>query len=75
MLAPLEKAINLAGGQSGLADLLSKDCNRKVWQSVVRGWIIRERVPAEWCKPIERVLNGKVKAPELRPDIFARGRA
>jgi DNA-binding transcriptional regulator YdaS (Cro superfamily) len=70
MLEALNKAIEYAGGQAALAEKLTKLRKRKVWQSVVRGWIIRERVPSDWCPAIEKVLQGKVKASDLRPDTF-----
>lgn len=29
-----------------------------------------QRVPAEWCLPIERATEGKVTRHELRPDLY-----
>lgn len=63
--APLQRAVDVAGGQSALA--------RKIGtrQSLIWHWLERSKkgVPAEWCQPIERETG--VLAAELRPDLFA----
>lgn len=30
----------------------------------------RKKVPADWCRPIEKVTNGKVTRHQLRPDLW-----
>lgn len=61
----LERAIEIAGSQSALADLL------KCKVQVVNNWT-RRGVPIERCVDIERATGGKVKRAQLRPDIFGR---
>jgi DNA-binding transcriptional regulator YdaS (Cro superfamily) len=61
--AGLSKAIQSAGGQKALADLLG------VRQSHVSNWLNRnKRVPAERVLDIERVTG--VSRTELRPDLY-----
>jgi len=75
MIEALDKAISLVGSQTALASMLSKACRRKIWQSHISTWRNRDRkVPPEYCKTIEKITNGRVKASQLRPDIFG-GRA
>ena len=59
----LEKAINLAGGQSALARLVG------VSPQLVHSWK-RFGVPPHRAVQIEAATGGKVKRGELRPDIF-----
>jgi DNA-binding transcriptional regulator YdaS (Cro superfamily) len=64
--AALERAIELAGGQSGLAEKIGGTVKQQhVWH-----WLhlSNGRVPAEYCRAIERVTG--VPACELRPDVF-----
>lgn len=43
-----------------------------VTHEAVRQWVYkRRRVPATWCKKIERHTAGMVTANEMRPDVFA----
>jgi DNA-binding transcriptional regulator YdaS (Cro superfamily) len=64
---PLEKAIQLAHGQTALARMIG----RGVKQGHVWAWLNRDgKVPAEHCRAIEYVLDGAVTAEELRPDVF-----
>jgi len=65
MQTPLERAIELVGGQSALATL----CGVK--QGHVWHWLRRaKRVPAERIFAIEKATNGAVTHQELRPDLF-----
>jgi DNA-binding transcriptional regulator YdaS (Cro superfamily) len=42
-----------------------------VSKQLVSHWRVgRARVPAERCKEIERVTGGRIRAHQLRPDIF-----
>ncbi|HJQ55971.1 MAG TPA: YdaS family helix-turn-helix protein [Vineibacter sp.] len=61
---PLQKAIELAGGQSALARLVGKR------QSNVWRWLKAGRVPAEFASLIEAKLDGRISRHELRPDIY-----
>jgi TorA maturation chaperone TorD len=65
-LSALERAVEIAGGQSALARKLGlKQAN--VWH-----WLNRaEHVPAEQAIAIEAATNGAVSRAELRPDLFA----
>ena len=38
--------------------------------ATVTMWRVRERVPPEFCHLFEKVSEGRVKASELRPDLF-----
>lgn len=69
---PLQKAVDLVGGQSALAQRLTDDMGRNVRQSHIWAWLNRYngRVPAEFAIPIERVVEGQVTRGELRPDIY-----
>lgn len=62
---PLEKAINLANGQSELA----RKCG--ISQQKISYWLRKaKRVPAEHVISIERATGGRVTRHELRPDIY-----
>lgn len=61
----LEKAVDLAGGQSALGRLIGKD-QRTIW-----AWInTTQKVPAEDVLKIEEALEGKISRYELRPDVY-----
>jgi DNA-binding transcriptional regulator YdaS (Cro superfamily) len=49
----LKEAIEIAGGQTALAALISTQM-LPVSQSSVRNWLDRESVPADYCPAIER---------------------
>jgi len=59
---PLEKAIQAAGSQQKLADLLG------IKSPSITEWRSRDRVPAERCRAIEAATG--VPRHELRPDVF-----
>jgi len=63
---PLQKAVDITGGQTSLAKLI------KVRQSHVWNWLNRSLgvVPAEYCIKIEQATNSAVTRYELRPDVF-----
>lgn len=59
------KAIDIAGGQTALANSIN------VSQGLVWQWSRgRLRIPAERCADIERATSGVVTRYDLRPDIF-----
>lgn len=60
----LERAIEIAGSQAALADLIGKT------QAHIAMWLRRKKVPAEVCADIEGATEGKVTCAELRPDVF-----
>lgn len=67
--AALRKAVEKAGGQQALADLLSTP-TKKVRQSRVSNWLNRDQLGAspEFCVAIEEATG--VTRYELRPDVF-----
>jgi DNA-binding transcriptional regulator YdaS (Cro superfamily) len=62
----LNKAIDLAGGVTALAELL------KTTPQVIVNWRARKSVPPERCADIEAATKGEVTREQLRPDIFGR---
>jgi len=66
MKNPLQKAVEIAGGQTCLAKLIG------IRQSHVWNWLNRSLgvVPAEYCIKIEQATNGSVTRYDLRPDVF-----
>lgn len=60
----LERAVQIAGGQSALAEKIGKK------QAHVAMWFKRGKVPAEVCADIEGATDGVVKREQLRPDVF-----
>jgi DNA-binding transcriptional regulator YdaS (Cro superfamily) len=62
----LSRAIDIAGGQKPLADLLGTT------QSQVWYWLNRSKrgVPGEFASKVEIVTGGVVTRHDLRPDIF-----
>ena len=62
----LERAVDIIGGQTALAEALG------IGQSRVNNWLNRDDqgVPGEFCTDIERLTESKVSCHELRPDIF-----
>lgn len=62
---PVEKAIEIMGSQSKLAEAIG------VTPSFVNQWLSGTRpVPPVRCKDIEAATGGKVTRLELRPDVF-----
>jgi DNA-binding transcriptional regulator YdaS (Cro superfamily) len=64
-------AVELAGGQAGLARMLSAATGAKVSQQRVWNALHRDRmIPAGWCAAIETATGGTVKRHDLRPDLY-----
>lgn len=64
-LSPLEKAIEIVGSQTALANA----CGIK--QAHIWNWLNRDkRVPAEYVIPVCRATQFKVAPNEIRPDIY-----
>ncbi len=61
----LVRAIEIVGGIGKLANLIELD------QTNISKWLYTERkIPAHHVKLIVKATNGKVKAWQLRPDVF-----
>lgn len=67
MRVALAKAIDLAGGQTAFAVLVSTD-ERPVSQQLVSYWFRKGELPAELVLRVEK-LTGVLRE-ELRPDVF-----
>jgi len=68
MTRALRRAADLAGGWTGLAQVLSQDGNR-ISKQAIHSWLYRG-VPAERAVEIERVLKGAILREDLRPDLY-----
>ena len=63
--AALRRAVEILGGQVGLARACGYQDRRNVWP-----WVSTDRpLPAELCPLIERATGGRVRCEELRPDV------
>jgi len=61
----VKRAIELAGGQLKLANLVN------VKQCTVSAWLLRnKKIPAQHVLAIEKALNYKITRHELRPDLY-----
>ena len=64
-LIALQTAVEIAGGQTALGELIGRD-QRAVWS-----WLnITKKAPAEEVLKIENAVDGQVSRHELRPDIY-----
>ena len=62
---PIERAVDLAGGQKALADAINVK-PAMVWQ-----WVNGHRpVAAHHCLPIQQATEGQITVHDLRPDVF-----
>lgn len=61
----LRRAIEILGSQSRAAEVVG------VKQPTI-SWTSRhgQKVPAEWCIPLERATEARVTRQELRPDLY-----
>ncbi|MBP6188982.1 MAG: helix-turn-helix domain-containing protein [Azonexus sp.] len=60
---PIKTAIDHVGGNSRLAGAVG------VTPQAVHNWIVRGRVPADYCPSIEKATSGRVRCEDLRPDV------
>lgn len=60
----IKKAVELAGSQTALAELLG------VTPQAVQKWVAQGCAPGDRCREIERLLKGAVRRYELNPVIF-----
>lgn len=64
-LEALQKAVEIAEGQSSLAAMIGKKQGH-VWH-----WLKKSgQCPAEMAIPISNAVNGQVTPNQLRPDIY-----
>lgn len=68
----LRRAVELAGGQKALAERIAGFLGRPtISQQTVSYWITNEvSLAAEYCIAIEQITGRKVRARDLRPDIW-----
>lgn len=70
----LQRAVELAGGQTELARRLTEvldDPRKTVKQAHVWNWLNRDKqTPAEYARLIEGIVEGQVTRYALRPDVF-----
>jgi DNA-binding transcriptional regulator YdaS (Cro superfamily) len=66
----LKKAIDIANGQTALAEKLTELTGTRVGQSRISMWLHRKRVPPEWVIPLELAVDGKVSRHDIRPDLY-----
>lgn len=64
---PYKRITKMLGSQSELARLLGLS------QQTVNFWFVSRRVPAEHCRRIEALTDGRVTRYQLRPDVFGKG--
>jgi DNA-binding transcriptional regulator YdaS (Cro superfamily) len=70
MSTPLEIAVDLAGGQTKLANEIARIAEKPITQAHIWNWINRADglAPPEYCAAIEQVVQRKVTRKELRPN-------
>ena len=75
----LKSAIELAGGQSSMAEKLTKlsrklDCiseHKSISQQSVYNWLTRQKQsPSKYARLIAEVVHQEVTANQLRPDLY-----
>ena len=69
----LQKAIDLVGGQSALADEINiqKAAPPQITQQHVWNWLHRQgQAPAKYCLFIEVATKHEITRNHLRPDVF-----
>lgn len=76
--SPIQKAVDLIGGQSALAKAifgwhLLQGRKVKISQANIWAWLNVSKSPmppAEHCRAIEEITAGAVTRYDLRPDVF-----
>ncbi len=68
-LAGLQKAIDIAGGQTQLSALL-KGAGHNVSQQLISHWVRSRGASPQYVMAICAVLDGQVQPHELRADIY-----
>lgn len=68
---PLEELIEIAGGQSALAETVTKS-SKYLSQSTISAWLNRfnHRVGPEYVLPICRSVDWRMTPHRLRPDLY-----
>lgn len=64
-MSPIERAVEIAGGQASLARLINKSAS--FVNQLVTG---RRPVPPALCGDIEAAVDNQVTREDLRPDVF-----
>lgn len=66
MITPLQKAIDLCGGQTALA------CKSDIPQPTISAWVNRfsHRVGVDFVLKVSEATEWKISPHELRPDIY-----
>lgn len=63
----LQKAVEILGSQTRLAQAIG------VRQQNVWSWLnLAKKVPAEYCRAIEKATSGQISKETLRPDVFGK---
>jgi DNA-binding transcriptional regulator YdaS (Cro superfamily) len=62
-ITPIQKAVNIVGGQNAMARLLGLS------QPHIYNWIKKNKTPAQHCPKIERLTYGQVRCEDLRQDV------
>lgn len=65
----LEKAVEIAGGQTALARRLQDLGFKNVKQQSIHKWLTFG-LPAKWIIPVERAVGGRVTRYQLDPEIY-----
>jgi hypothetical protein len=70
-MTAIKQAVKAAGGQSEVSRKLSanKDSPGTLTPQAVGYWCRKDRIPAEWVIPLEK-LQTVVKRGEIRPDLY-----
>lgn len=70
----LSKAIEIAGGQRGLANAINEHAPaaaKPLRQQNVWVWLNQTgKVPPEYCPAIEKLTKGEITCRQLRPDVY-----
>jgi DNA-binding transcriptional regulator YdaS (Cro superfamily) len=74
-LIAVQRVIDLAGGQTKLAEKLAALTGKRMRQSRISMWLFRGRVPPEWVIPCESVLDGEMTRHDIRSDLHPRDHA
>ena len=56
-LTPLKRAINLLGGQVGLAEALAAESGKAVTRQSVNNWVARESLPSWAVAPLHKLTG------------------
>lgn len=66
----LQQAINIAGSQTALAQLITERTGNRACHQAVQQWCAKGFPPIKRVPDIVKALSGAVKPAQLRPDFF-----